>query len=371
MASSLELRNGAPKVLGHNRKEEEEEFSHAMQLVMSTMMSMSLQTAIELGVFDIIAKAGEGAKLSSAEIVAQMSTNNPDAPIMVDRMLRLLASHSVLSCSVVSDESAGSNARRLYSLCPVSKYFITNEDGVSLGLLIALVHDKVFMDSWPHLKASILEGGVAFEKAHGMNAFDYSSSDQKFNHGFNTAMYSQTTIVVKKILKFYEGFDDLKQLVDVGGGLGVILNQITTKYPHIKGINYDLPHVVENAPSYPGVEHVGGNMFESVPHADAIFMKSILHDWSDEQCLKILKNCYKAIPDHGKVIVVDAILPIMPENSFAARNTFALDVGMMTQLGGGKERSQQEFLALATGAGFSDIRFVCCVCNHWVMEFYK
>ena len=148
MASSLELRNGASKVLGHDRKEEEEEFSHAMQLVMSTVMSMSLQTAIELGVFDIIAKAGEGAKLSSAEIVAQMSTNNPDAPIMVDRMLRLLASHSVLSCSVVSDESAGSNARRLYSLCPVSKYFVTNEDGVSLGPIIALGREKSFMASW-------------------------------------------------------------------------------------------------------------------------------------------------------------------------------------------------------------------------------
>ncbi|GMN42775.1 hypothetical protein TIFTF001_011984 [Ficus carica] len=112
-------------------------------------------------------------------------------------------------------------------------------------------------------------------------------------------------------------------------------------------------------------------MFESIPHGDAIFMKWILHDWSDEQCLKILKNCYKAIPDHGKVIVVEAILPIMPENSFAARNTFALDVVMMTQHGGGKERSQQEFLTLATGAGFSGIRFVCCVCNLWVMEFYK
>ncbi|GMN29013.1 hypothetical protein TIFTF001_051698 [Ficus carica] len=212
MASSLELRNGASKVLGHDRKEEEEEFSHAMQLVTSTVRSMSLQTAIKLGVFDIIAKAGEGAKLSSAEIVAQMSTNNPDAPIMVDRMLRLLASHSVLICSVVSDESAGSNARRFYSLCPVSKYFVTNEDGVSLGPLIALQQGKVFMDSCPHLKASILEGGVAFEKAHGMNAFVYSRSDPKFNHVFNTAMYSQTTIVVKNILKFYEGFDDLKQL---------------------------------------------------------------------------------------------------------------------------------------------------------------
>ena len=103
------------------------------------------------------------------------------------------------------------------------------------------------------LKSSILEGGVAFEKAHGMKAFVYSRTDQNFNHVFNKAMYSQTTIVVKNILKFYKGFDHLKQLVDVGGGLGVTLNLITSKYPHIKGINFDLPHVVENAPSYPGI----------------------------------------------------------------------------------------------------------------------
>ncbi|GMN27986.1 hypothetical protein TIFTF001_046191 [Ficus carica] len=147
MASSLELRNVAPKVLDHDRKEEEEEFSQAMQLAMSTVMSMSLLIAIELGVFDIIAKAGEGAKLSSAKIVAQMSTNNPDAPAMVDRILRLLASHSVLSCSVVSDDNAGSSVRRLYSLNPLSKYFVTTEDGVSLGPLVALGKEKAILDS--------------------------------------------------------------------------------------------------------------------------------------------------------------------------------------------------------------------------------
>ncbi|GMN27991.1 hypothetical protein TIFTF001_046192 [Ficus carica] len=120
-----------------------------------------------------------------------------------------------------------------------------------------------------------------------------------------------------------------------------------------------------------GVEHVVGDMFESVPHGDAILMKHVLHAWSDEQCLKILKNCYKAIADNGTVIVVEAILPVTPENSFVAKSTFAVDVTMMTQNIGGKERSQEEFLALATGAGFSGIKFVCCVCNHWVMEFYK
>ncbi|XP_024028456.1 caffeic acid 3-O-methyltransferase 1 [Morus notabilis] len=346
-----------------------------MCLVMSSGMPVCLKTAFELRVFDIIAKAGEGAKLSSAEIVAQMPTNNPDAATMLDRILRLLASHSVLSCSVVSDDN-GCNVQRLYGLSPVSKYFVTNEDGVSLGHFIAMVQDKVFVDTWPQLKASILEGGNAFNITYGMHAFEYIGTDLRFNKVFSKAMHSHSTVVMKSILEHYKGFENIKQLVDVGGGLGVTLNQITSKYPHIKGINFDLPHVVENAPSYPGVEHVGGDMFQNVPCGDAIFMKWILHDWTDEHCLKLLKNCYKAISNDAKVIVVDSILPIMPETNFAVKsslisNVLASDTSMLAAHPGGKERSQQEFLALTTGAGFSGIKFVGCVCNYWIMELYK
>lgn len=142
MASSHELGN-TPKVHDEERREEEEEsFCYAAQLVNSLVLSMSLQSVIELGVFDIIAKAGEGAKLSAAEIVAQMPSNNLEAPMMVDRILRMLSSHSVLRCSVVADD------QRVYSLTPVAKLFVTNEDGVSLGPLVALLQDKVFLDSW-------------------------------------------------------------------------------------------------------------------------------------------------------------------------------------------------------------------------------
>ncbi|GMN42773.1 hypothetical protein TIFTF001_011981 [Ficus carica] len=151
---------------------------------------------------------------------------------------------------------------------------------------------------------------------------------------------NNTTIVVKNILKFNKGFNHLKQLVDVGGGIGVTLNLITSKYPQIKGINFDLPHVIQ------------------MP----LLTQWILHDWGDEYCLKLLKNCYEAIPDNGKVIVVEAIFPVKPEISIAVKSTSQIDVSLMTQTQGGKERSQEEFLALATGAGFRGIKFVCFVC---------
>ncbi|XP_038726207.1 caffeic acid 3-O-methyltransferase-like [Tripterygium wilfordii] len=352
---------------------EDEHFSYAMELVNSSVLPMALYAAIELEVFEILAKAGKGARLSSSEIAKQMPTKNPDAPMMIERILNLLASHSVVAC-YVDDDGHGSGSglfRRLYGLTPVTKYFVKNEDGVSLGRLMALIQDKVFLESWSQLKDAVLEGGIPFNRVHGMHAFDYPGKDSRFNQVFNTAMVNHTTIVVKQILEKYEGFEKLNKVVDVGGGLGVTLSLITSKYPSIAGINFDLPHVIQHAPSYPGVEHVGGDMFESVPKGDAIFLKWILHDWSDEHCLKLLKNCYNAIPDDGKVIVVEAILPIILETSFTVRATSALDVLMMTQNPGGKERNQTEIIELATGAGFKGVGFACFVCNFWVLEFFK
>lgn len=86
-----------------------------------------------------------------------------------------------------------------------------------------------------------------------MTAFEYAETDQRFNHVFNQAMSNHTTLIMKKILDKYKGFEGFKVLVDVGGGIGVTLNIITSKYPHIKGINFDLPHVLAEAPSYTGM----------------------------------------------------------------------------------------------------------------------
>lgn len=85
-----------------------------------------------------------------------------------------------------------------------------------------------------------------------MTAFEYPETDKRFNKVFNEAMSSHTTLIMKRILDIYQGFEGLRVVVDVGGGIGVTLRIITSKYPQIKGINYDLPHVLADAPSYPG-----------------------------------------------------------------------------------------------------------------------
>ncbi|KAK9098087.1 hypothetical protein Syun_025132 [Stephania yunnanensis] len=136
-----------------------------------------------------------------------------------------------------------------------------------------------------------------------MSGYEYLANNAVESELFNQSMSDHTMVVMRKIIDKYRGFDGLKVVVDVGGGVGTNINMIVSKYPTIKGINFELPHVVEAAPSFPGVEHVGGDMFASVPNGDAIFMKWVLNTWSDEQCLKLLKNCYEALLD-GKVIVV-------------------------------------------------------------------
>ncbi|KAM6573922.1 hypothetical protein CsatA_022249 [Cannabis sativa] len=352
-----------------NNVEEDESFFYAVELRSSVVLPMSLYATIELGVFEILAKASDGAKLSSSDIASHLPTKNPDAPIMLDRILTLLASHSVLNCVVVGE---GSSMRKLYSLSPVSKHFLPKEDGVSSHALMKLGLDKVSLESWFELKTAVLEGGTTFKRAHEMNVFEYGKSDPRFGKVFNSAMYNQATIVTKKIIESYKGFENnIETLVDVGGGFGVTISLIVSKYPQIKAINFDLPHVIKNAPTYPGVEHVEGDMFEKIPNGDAIFMKWILHDWNDEDCVKILKKCYEAIPSNGKVIVVDMVVPIMAETTHEAKSIFQLDLVMLSQIPGGKERNQHEFQAIANAAGFSTINFACSIENVKVIEFIK
>ncbi|PIA40018.1 hypothetical protein AQUCO_02500025v1 [Aquilegia coerulea] len=232
---------------------EEEACLYAMQLASLSVLPMVLKAVIELDVLEIIAKAGEGAYISPTEIASQISTSNPQAPVMLDRMLRLLVSHNVLSCNLPTLED-GRVVERLYGLAPVCKFLVKNEDGVSMAPLLLMNQDKVLMESWYYLKDAILDGGVPFDKAYGINAFEFLGKDLRLNKIFNKAMSNHSTITMKKILELYNGFEGLNCLVDVGGGIGSTSNMIVSKHPSIKAINFDLPHVIANAPEYPGNE---------------------------------------------------------------------------------------------------------------------
>ncbi|KAK1380903.1 hypothetical protein POM88_027647 [Heracleum sosnowskyi] len=139
---------------------------------------------------------------------------------------------------------------RTYGLMSVCKFLTKNEDGVSMAPLSLLANDKIMMESWYYLKDAVLDGGLPFNKAFGMNIYDYNGTDPRFNMIFNQAMKDHSIIIMDKILENYNGFEGVTSLVDFAGGTGVSLNAIINNYPAIKGINFDLPHVVKDVPSY-------------------------------------------------------------------------------------------------------------------------
>ncbi|VAI52462.1 unnamed protein product [Triticum turgidum subsp. durum] len=297
---------------------DEETCMFALQLGSSSILPMTLKNAIELGLLDTLV-AADGKLLSPAELAAKLpSTANPAAPDMVDRMLRLLASYKVVSCTLEEDKD-GRLSRR-YGAAPVCKFLTPNEEGVSMAPLALMNQDKVLMESWYYLKDTVLDGGIPFNKAHGMSAFEYHGTDLRFNRVFNEGMKNHSII-------------------------------ITAHYPTVKGINFD--------------------MFQKIPSGDTILMKWILHDWSDEHCATLLKNCYDALPAHGKVVLVECILPVNPEATPEAQGGFHLDMIMLAHNPGGRERYEREFEALAKGAGFGAIKTTYIYANIWVIEFTK
>ncbi|KAM3759536.1 hypothetical protein ACB098_01G127500 [Castanea mollissima] len=340
--------------IGASTNEEDSLSHHAMQLATASVLPMALKAAIELGVLEILDRAGPGALLSTSQIASQLPTHsNQEKSLLLDCMLNLLASYSVLTCSIATHQH-DDQVSRLYGLAPVSKYFIKNQDGIggSLAPLLDMFQDKEEMNTWYHLKDAILEGGIPFYRAYGMNAAEYIGKDDKFHEIFKGSIKDFNPLVMKKILEKYKGFEGLKLLVDVGGGDGTILNMIISKYPTIKGVNFDLASVLERSPSYPGIEHIARDMFVSIPKEDAIFMKWIVHGWDDKHCLKILQNCYEALPDQGKVILVDMVIPEDPATTDADKSSFQLYLFLINTNPNGKERTEREFESIAKEAGF-------------------
>jgi caffeic acid 3-O-methyltransferase len=343
------------------------DFARAFELGYAPVVHGVFATAVELKVFDIIAQSGPNAKLSAFEIASKLPKQTEETPQLLDRMLQLLASQAILDCSFAESDNS-----RSYGLNSLSRYFTADESGINLAPTVLWGH--AIRESCYSLKDAVLEGGIPFNKANnGLNMFDILGKSPDLNEIFNQAMRNRSALIMREVLQVYKGFNDdnVKNLLDVGGGFGSTINAVISKYPHIHGINFDLPHVVRNAPAYPGVEHIEGDMFKQVPKADAIILKYILHDWSDESSLKLLENCWEALPKGGKVIVIEMILPEVPTTEIESRNAFTGDILMHCLTAGGKERTQKMFENLAKQAGFSSTKIVSRFHQYGVIEFYK
>ncbi|KAF7820059.1 isoliquiritigenin 2'-O-methyltransferase-like [Senna tora] len=350
-------------------------FLIAYNMAMSMMVPAVLKAALELKIFDIMDKeAGNKKMMSPSQIASHLPVSPyPNLTLKLDRMLRLLASHSLLTCSLQTDEKG--NSERIYGLSPAGKLFVLSDDGHNFATFNKMVNYPVVVNTWLNYKEAILdEGSDLFKKIHGTYSFYHylETSDAELRRDFHISMTDLSVMQMEKVLEAYHGFEGISTLIDVGGSNGMCLNMIVSKYPSIKAINFDLPQVVQHAPSYPGIEHVGGDMLESVPKgADAIMLKYVCHNWEDSKCLQFLKNCYEALPEKGKVIVIDLITPEVPNSSTGSDHVSRLD-NFMFFTPGGRERTLKDFQFLCKSSAFSSFHLASTFYSvYGVMEFHK
>ncbi|KAH9319702.1 hypothetical protein KI387_021471, partial [Taxus chinensis] len=242
----------------------------ALENIFSFVPTLILKSAVLLNIPDIIANAGPDASLSLHEIADKLPTKNCSLHYL-SRILAFLSARGVFIQTQATDNP--SDLR--YALSSFAKRFYVRENNPSsLVSLLLFLADPVLMGSWHHLHECVLvQGCNAFERAHGKDLWAYGKEEPHVNNLVNDSMSTITYLEMEEILNCYDGFKEVKSVVDVGGGKGTALQHIVKAHPHIHGINFDQPHVVQTAPSIPGIENVGGSMFDSIPSADAIFMK--------------------------------------------------------------------------------------------------
>ncbi|KAJ9686617.1 hypothetical protein PVL29_015475 [Vitis rotundifolia] len=274
--------------------------------------SMTLKCAVELRIADIIHSHARPITLS--QIATCIDSPSPDIACLA-RIMRFLVRAKIFTAAPPPQSDGGET---LYGLTPSSKWLLHDAE-LSLAPMVLMENHPSLMAPWHCFGTCVKEGGIAFEKAHGSQIWDLASENPEFNKLFNDGM---------------------------------------ARIRISRAFNFDLPHVVASAPAYEGVSHVGGDMFESIPNADAIFMKWIMHDWSDEDCIKIFKNCRKALPEKtGKIIIVDGVIREDSDDPFD-KTRLVFDLLMIAHSSNGKERSEVEWKKVLEEGGFPRYRIM-------------
>lgn len=223
----------------------------------------------------------------------------------------------------------------------------------------AVLVGEEYLPAWQNLPFSVATGEPAFEHTFGMTAWEHRRQHPELGACLNRTMADDHLNTGGAISTAYD-FSTSRLVVDVGGGEGLLVGEILTQCPDVMGLVFDQPHVVEGAVdvlSAAGVwnrcQVVGGSFFESVPAGgDTYILQHVLHDWNDERCEVILRNCRAAMPIGSVILVIENVLP---DSTTPDTRLTMLDLHMMVMLGG-RERSRNEFQALLRSAGLELVR---------------
>jgi hypothetical protein len=312
-----------------------------LQMMSGLWVTRGIYVAAKLGIADLLKDGPQ-----TAEQLAQATECNADA---LYRILRMLGSVGIFA------ESEG----RRFSRTPMSETLLSDIPGSLRPGAIAEL-GEVHYDAWGNILHSVKTGGIAIDDHFGMNIWQYFEKDRAKAENFNRYMAGSSEPLNQAISTGYD-FSQFKKIVDVGGGLGGLISAILAQNPHLNGVVYDAPSVIEKSKSFLAergladrCEAIGGDFFDSVPEGGDVYtMRWILHDWEDEKALTILRNIHKVLPAGGKLLLAEAVVPGGTEPHFSK----FFDLIMLTMTGG-RERTEREWAGLLGKAGFKIERII-------------
>lgn len=300
-----------------------------------------VKTAAELNIADLLASGPKTISILAEE------TQSHEAQLY--RVMRALSGAGIF------EESEN----KTFTLNDFGAALQTDVPGTAKNFVLTIMNEH--FPAYGELTYAVQTGEVPFERIHGLNLWEYNKKHPEIGENFGKGMTGMSGMELNGIMENYD-FSPYKKIVDIGGGNGVLIHTILDASPGGHGIIFDEAHVIEKTIQLIP-EHLKerctvavGSFFEKIPEgADLYTMKWIMHDWSDDECVQILKNCCHAMPKGAKLLIIDAVIPDDSLNT--PHIAKLLDIVMMSCLTG-RERTLDEFKQLIQKAGLKFSRFV-------------
>ena len=309
---------------------------HAQLVQMATAhwMSHVLYVAAKLGLADHLSKG----RTRVDDLAAATKTHS----LSLGRFLRALG-----HLGLVTEDGASR-----FTLTPLGEALKTGAPGAARSAILTLASPWI-TSGWERLLDSVQTGRPGLEQALGMPIFDWLAQHPEEASLFSETMVSFHGAEPTAVAAAYD-FSRMTTIVDVGGATGNLLATILDRCPESRGILYDLPHVVRDAPKLiqgrglaDRVTIVSGSFFDGVPSGgDAYLLSHIIHDWTEAQCLTILSHCRRAMAPASRVLIIEMLLP----SGNTPHPGKMLDM-MMLVGPGGQERTEPEYRVLLSKAG--------------------
>jgi SAM-dependent methyltransferase len=312
-----------------------------LQMMDGIKVTQLIHVAAKLGLADLLRDGPRGSDDLAAAVGAH--------PGALYRVLRALA-----SLGIFREVEAGR-----FAMTPLAEPLRSDVPG-SVRAWATVCGEDWHLRMWSDILYSVRTGLGAFPHVYGMGSFEYFQQHQEAGAVFYQAMTDLTAQVSAAVLAAYD-FSGLHRIVDVGCGNGTFTEAILQGYPQLTSTLFDIPPVIEAARGVLGAaglagrcDFSAGDFFASVPSGgDAYVLKNIVHDWSDERATLLLANCRRAMPAHGRLLIVEMV--VQPGNDPSPAKMF--DITMLVAEGG-QERTEAEHRRLLRAAGFELSRIV-------------